>query len=144
MSHGVRVKCPDCEAIVEHSCRSDVREAVHALLSWVPEYGFASPELTAAFEATGRKTRWIDETETVKEHLAKPFFGSQSWSYPLFEKEEARTFHALIHNLVRAIGINPYEIEDEVHRELLARGVEKAATEEARTKRRVGNEKRKK
>jgi len=111
---GFQVICSDCKAEVVHECRSDVREAVVALLTWAPHTGFQTEALAKAFADAGVESQWIGKEEDVSERFRRPFFGSQAWSYPMFGKEEARTFHALIHNLVRAIGIDPNEIEVEI------------------------------
>lgn len=111
---GFQAICSDCKAKVIHECRSGVREAVVALLTWTPHTGFQTEALAKAFADAGVESQWIGKEEDVSERFKRPFFGSQAWSYPMFGKEEARTFHALIHNLVRVIGMDPHEIEADI------------------------------
>lgn len=136
MSKGVRVICPDCGDTVEHSCHSNVQRAARDLLAWVPEYGLATEGLQREFEAAGRACQWIDEGEKVEDRFKRPFFGSQSWSYPLFgSKDEARTFHALIDNLIRATGIDPEVLKAEIY-------TQQRAKEQADADRKSGVQKR--
>jgi len=123
MSNGVRVLCPDCGDTVRHHCHGSIKQAVISLLSWVPEtHGFASEELDKAFEAAGRKEGWIDDDETLEQIFQRPFFGSQSWVYPLFgSKDTARSFFAYLHGLIRACDIDPDEINQKIHEKRRAR-----------------------
>ena len=129
MTRGVRVLCPDCAAMVVHDCHNGLKRAVMEFLEWVPEY-LGTPELEAALLESGKKNDWIhDENDPEDTFKGHPFFGSQNWSYPLFgSKDQARTFHALIHNLITAAGLDVDALEGEVHHRLQA----KAAAEEQR------------
>ena len=116
----VRVLCPDCGDVVMHTCHSGVRQAAYDLLSWVPEHGLADEKLEVALVASGKKAQWIDkkvDTDTAIAEIRKaPFFGSQAWSYPLFgSKDVARSFHAYLHNLIRAAGLDPDKIESDIY-----------------------------
>jgi len=134
MSKGVRVICPDCGDVVEHRCHSNIRRAVENLLKWVPDHGLATDALEKALVKAAKETGWNSDIENMKK---APFFGSQAWSYPLFgSKDTARTFHALIHNLVRAVGLDPDEIEQKIEQEATAR-------EKAEADRKAGVQKRK-
>jgi len=132
---GFQVICSDCKAEVIHECRGDVREAVLALLTWAPHTGFQTEALAKAFADAGVESQWIGKKEDVSERFKRPFFGSQAWSYPMFGKEEARTFHALIHNLVRAIGMDPHEIEADIGASLDAAAQSRAEAQERRNTR---------
>ncbi len=123
MRDGVRVMCPDCGDTVQHHCHSSIRKAVIDLLSWVPETnGFATEEIDKAFEAAGRESGWIDADDTLEQIFQRPFFGSQSWVYPLFgSKDTARSFFAYVHNLIRALDIDPDEINQLLYKARKAR-----------------------
>lgn len=132
---GVRVICPDCADLVAHTCNSQLKEAITDLMSWVPERGLGTEALEEALIASGKEHGWIEEGEE-KAHEDSPFFGSQGWSYPLFgSKGEARTFHALIHNLIRATGIDPHDIQVEVHQRMEAEKERKAEAKKNREER---------
>lgn len=120
------ITCSRCEAPVTHECRRypDVneegkrvwvdflseRERDHPnilvdsfikLLNFTPEYGL--PEST--FEAL-RKSTWYDPGDEKA-----PFF-SQAVIYPLLDgKEDARTFFAYLHAVIRAAGFEPHEVK---------------------------------
>jgi hypothetical protein len=137
MSNGVRVICPDCGDVVSHACHNETRKAARALLAWVPDCGLATEGLTKEFMKAGRKNQWIQKGDTAERRLRRPFFGSQAWSYPLFgDKGTARSFHALIHNLILAAGIDPDSMEQEIR-------VEHKAREKAEADRQAGIKKRK-
>jgi hypothetical protein len=133
MSNGVRVLCPDCGDLVSHQCHNDIRQAVIDLMSWVPDsQGFASQRLNKAFEAAGREAGWIAEDETLEHIFDQPFFGSQSWVYPLFgSKDTARSFFAYLHNLIRALNIDPDEIREQIY---AAREAREAAENERKAR----------
>jgi len=122
---GVRVICPDCGDTVQHTCHSGLAQALRELLTWAPERGFATDKLEKALVEAGVEHGWIEKgkgKEYLAEHRESPFFGSQAWSYPLFgSKDTARSFHALIHQVVRAAGMDPHGIEQEIRREQQAR-----------------------
>ena len=126
----LKVTCGDCNQPITHECDSNIKEALEHLLSWVPSPAWASERMAKAFQAESKAQG--DEHDFT----TKPFFGSQGWSYLIFHKEDARTFHALIHNLIRAIGIDPHELEIQLYR---AR--EKVKAEEAERKARVAAKK---
>jgi hypothetical protein len=138
MSHGIRVICPDCAEVVQHTCHNPIRKAVVDLLSWVPEgRSLATEKLNKAFMAAGRETGWIGDDETAEQRFSEPFFGSQSWSYPLLgSKAEARTFHALIHNLIRTVGMDPDAVIDEIYQARMRREEEAKARAVGAQKRR--------
>jgi hypothetical protein len=134
MSKSIRVICPDCGDVVLHHCHNEVHRAVRALLKWVPEHGLATEGLEKALVKAAKEHEWDADLEKMKK---SPFFGSQAWSYPLFgSKDTARTFHALIHNLVRAVGMDPDAIQNEIYLETQTR-------EQAEADRKAGVQKRK-
>jgi hypothetical protein len=110
-----------------------MKRAVRALLAWVPETsGFATDELNQAFMKAGREFQWIDENETAEARFKEPFFGSQSWSYPLFgSKDTARSFHGLLHEVIRSAGLDPDALMREIR-------VERTAHEKAEADRKAG------
>jgi hypothetical protein len=126
----LKVICEDCDQPIKHECNADVKETLERLLSWVPEPAWASGRMEKAFHDESKAQ---DDEHDFRE---EPFFGSQGWSYLIFHKEDARIFHALIHNLIRAIGIDPHELEMQLYR---AR--EKVKSEEAERKARVAAKK---
>lgn len=101
----LKITCNRCHQELAHHCGGDVLEAVEHLLRWVPECG-GEPAVVRAF----KKSQYPPGPNDRE----MPFFGSQCWSYSILGKEDARTFHALIHNLVRALGIDPNEIENKL------------------------------
>ena len=125
----LKLTCTRCNETVEHKCRTDLREALQKLLDWVPEGGY-HPEV---FEAVERQPGF----EAVD--LSYPFFGSQSWSYNLMAKSDARTFHALLHNVCLAAGMDPEDMLnracDKAHAEILAREERSRAFQERVQKR---------
>jgi hypothetical protein len=137
MADGIRVICPDCGDLVSHHCHGDLRNAIVSLLSWVPETGLATEALTKAFFKAAKEHGWTAEPDSLKQ----PFFGSQSWSYPLLGvKDTARSFHATLHNVIRAAGFDPDEIIQEIYEKRQRReaeekarldGIEKRKTERA-------------
>ena len=116
MSEKIRVLCPECGDVVSHHCHSNLKRAAYDLLSWVPE-GFATEKLEKAVMAAGRETGWIEKSDKAEDQFKHPFFGSQAWSYPLFgSKDTARSFHAYLHNFIRAAGLDPEAIMSEIHK----------------------------
>lgn len=103
----IELKCTRCKQEIHHTCNMELAEALMHLLRWVPES--AHPEVLAGIRTAGVTHGWLDPGE---EFEGQPFFGSQSWSYAMFGKEEARTFHALINNVMRAAGMDPNDIAE--------------------------------
>lgn len=101
----IEIKCTRCNEKIHHLCNEDLGDAIIRLLRWVPES--AHSEVLAGIRAAGVKHGWLQPDENFSE---QPFFGSQSWSYAMFGKEEARTFHALINNVIRATGRDPNDM----------------------------------
>lgn len=112
------IRCTHCNSTVEHVCKTNLKQAIYALYSWAPEY-FGDDEFREAYVAHGRRQGWLDENEDpTKDPVPHPFFGSQAWSYALFGyKGEARSFHALIDNVVRQAGFDPDDIGKQVYAE---------------------------
>lgn len=98
------ITCGRCKAPVSHVCGETFQAALMSLLTWVPGGYFASEEIAAAFKAESERQQ---DDYDFAEH---PFFGSQAWTYLIWRKEDARTFHALLNNVMRASGIDPYEM----------------------------------
>lgn len=109
----MEIKCAKCNLNIVHNCHSDLLSAAKSLYSWAPNQ-LGDDEMHAAFVAHGERSEWLAKGEDPgKEPYPSPFFGSQAWSYALFgNKDDARTFHALIDNLVRAAGLDPDSIRD--------------------------------
>jgi hypothetical protein len=129
MSRGVRVICPECADVVAHHCNTEIRKAVVDLLSWIPEGGFATDKLGDAFMEAGKELGWLEKDAKLEDQINHPFFGSQAWSYCLFgSKDTARSFHSRINTLIRALDIEPAEIE----REIETKRQRKEAEEKAR------------
>ena len=120
----IRVICPDCGDVVEHHCHSNIQKAIVDLLTWVPSHGPATEGLTKALVKAGRECEWIgkDDKTPPEERFDAPIFGSQAWSYLLLgSKDESRTFHALIHNVCRAAGVDPTQVMSDFYQERDAR-----------------------
>jgi hypothetical protein len=138
MSRGFEVICADCKQKVVHHCHAEIEEAVVDLLTWVPETGLATKGLERAFFAAAKEFGWTAE----KDSFEHPFFGTQSWSYPLLGvKDTARSFHGLIDNLVRALGFDSHAIMAKYYKEREAKEKE-LAERQARIKKRKAKEKR--
>lgn len=101
------IKCATCGKTIVHQCHDDFREALKSLMAWVPEY--AHPEAVAGIRKAGVDEGWLTQGEVFEN---QPFFGSQAWSYAMFGKDNARTFHALLNNVMRAGGVWPYDLEE--------------------------------
>lgn len=84
---------------------AEVQKIVRKMMKWVPE---AAPAET--IEAMRSNKDWYTEGDEDN-----PFFGSQSWIYPLLGKEDGRTFFAFLHGLMRAAGVNPDSFEGEAN-----------------------------
>lgn len=103
------IRCMKCQSPVEHVCGTDFRRAVMELLTWVPEGGLSSTWLDGeAREAVIKAAQQRDGED--EDFQIMPFFGSQSWSYLLFHKDAARTFHALLNNVLRNAGLDAHQI----------------------------------
>lgn len=134
MSDGFQVVCADCQQKVVHRCHTEIEEAVVSLLTWVPETGLATSGLKRAFFKAAKEHGWNAEPDS----LTHPIFGSQSWSYPLLgSKDTARSFHAVIHNVVRALGFDPHAIMERYYAERAAHEKLHAEREALRKKRRA-------
>jgi hypothetical protein len=138
VSKEIRVICPDCGDVVEHHCHSSIRKAIVSLLTWVPSYGPATEGLAKALVKAGRECEWVekDDKTPLKERFDAPIFGSQAWSYLLIgSKDEARTFHALIHEVCRAAGVDHTQVMEDFYRE-------REASRKAEADRKAGVQKR--
>jgi hypothetical protein len=102
------ITCDRCKLPIQHICNEEFKEALTSLLTWVPEGAWSSPQMAKAFTAESK--RQGNEHQFDK----YPFYGSQAWTYLIWHKEDARTFHALLNNLIRAIGIDPHELESQL------------------------------
>lgn len=107
-----KITCDDCGQDVTHICDEDFKEAVLRLMTWVPEGAWSSPEMYEAFKA--ESARQHDDYDFDK----LPFFGSQAWTYLIWHKEDARTFHALLHHVIRAAGLDVDSIRQHVHEKI--------------------------
>jgi hypothetical protein len=114
------IKCGRCNCTIVHHCESkdpndsdSPRERVIRFYTWGPTDGkLGDDEMHAAFLASAERNGWGTDTEPGSDTHPAPFFGSQAWSYALLgSKEEARSFHAQIDNLVRAFGFDPHEMK---------------------------------
>ena len=104
-----KITCRDCGQPISHECNEDFAKALFRLLTWVPEGCFASPEIYEAFKAESERQQ--DDYDFTQ----YPFYGSQAWTYLIWHKEDARTFHALLKNLMRSAGIDPHEMDMKVN-----------------------------
>ena len=101
----LKVICQRCNKEIAHRCDLDVQEALLTLLRWVPEFR-GEPAVIAAFKKSAFPPGPHDRE--------MPFFGSQCWSYSILGKEDARSFHAYLHNLMTALGLDPHAIENQI------------------------------
>lgn len=117
------ITCDRCKQPVGHVCNETFAEALMDLLTWVPEHGVtASEELSAAFKAASKSQ--LDECDFTK----MPFFGSQVWSYLIWYKDEARTFHGLLAGLIQAAGLDPHKVRLEAAKKARDRRIEEHAS----------------
>lgn len=115
MSHDFEVRCARCKMAVEHICNESFKKALIDLLRWVPEGAFASEEMERAFrDESGRQDAAAPSSPDG--FLSQPFFGSQAWTYLLWHKEDARSFHGYLNNLMRAAGLDPHELTEEAYK----------------------------
>lgn len=120
------IKCSKCNLPVTHICDENFKKTLKRLLTWVPEGMWSSGEMHEAFKAESKKQG--DEYNFEE----KPFFGSQAWTYLIWYKEDARSFHAILNNMIRAAGIDPYQLEQELYQERLAKEKEEREEQERR------------
>ena len=99
MAEHVTIRCESCKQVVRHVCDEDFAENYEQLMKFVLEGG-PSPGLMAAMKEYPTMYEEGDENA--------PFF-SEAFLYCLVGKMNARTIRALIMNLARAAGIDPYE-----------------------------------
>lgn len=91
-----------------------------------------------ALKESGKVNGWDVGEEDGEEYPLEeqPFFGSQAWSYPLFgSKDSARSFHALIHNLIRATGMDPHSVQMEIQRQTEQENAQRKAWKESEAQR---------
>lgn len=122
------IKCGRCKLPVTHVCNEDFREALLHFLSWVPEGMWASEQMAEAFE---KESKSQGDEDDFSKH---PFFGSQAWSYLIWYKEDARSFHGVIDNMIRAAGFDPYQIRNELYQKRQKEEQERKEMEERRQK----------
>lgn len=117
-----KISCRRCDLPVEHVCDDDFKEALTQLLTWVPTPCWASKEIAEAFR--DERKRQGDEGAFDDDYNFEhyPFYGSQAWTYLIWHKEDARTFHALLNNLMRAAGIDPHGMD-----QLVSKSIQEAA-----------------
>lgn len=105
VTYDMEIKCANCSQNISHTCNSDALKAAVAMMKWVPEW--SNDGVCEALEKIGRETGWLDPDQKLSESRV---FGSQAWTYTLFGKENARTFHALLNSLIRASGLDPNQV----------------------------------
>lgn len=130
------IKCEHCKAEVVHVCDAQLVEAILHLFKWVPEGGITGEHAprAALVKAAQKNDEMYHGDASIPPMEEMPFFGSQSWSYLLFCKDSARTFHALLRNVIQAAGLDPHALETRAWTELEA----ERATVEARRRARAG------
>lgn len=137
MMNEVEIKCTRCGATVAHKCEADLKEAFIRLLTWIPACnGFADKDLDRQFLLSGTASGWIQEDVPPESPFKDPFFGSDTWAYVFFDKEEGRTFKALLNELMRAAGYDPHALRDEAWKIVLSAREEAARREAAVNRRR--------
>jgi len=95
MTNNFEIKCADCGAVLSHVCSDNFLEAVKRIYAYKPE------SINVEFSELPGYEKGDDEA---------PFF-SEAFLYPLMGKEDARTILAMLDNVVRAAGIDPYDIQ---------------------------------
>ena len=111
MSDDLTITCNRCKSNIEHVCAPNLRKAIIDLYKWVPE------SMNSALVPLREDVPYTLDDD-------RPFFGSQGWSYALFGKHSARTFHALIDRVISEAGFNPRDLRNKV---LHAHDVEETA-----------------
>jgi len=94
------IRCTECGLEIEHKCHSDVEAALSALLGFDVEFKAHAKKL---MQVANDGNYYEDGDENA------PFF-TESFLYPLFGKEDARTLIALVHNVAVACGFDPEEL----------------------------------
>ena len=125
------IKCKDCDQPIAHICHEDFKEALIRFLSWAPEGMWASGEMAAAFKQENEKQGNNYDFQKY------PFFGSQAWSYLIWYKEDARSFHGVMDNMIRAAGFDPYQIRLEISQKRKKEEDERKELEDRRAKRKM-------
>lgn len=126
-----KITCSKCKQPVEHICNEEFKDAVIQFLSWVPEGMWASGQMAETFKKASK------EHEINYDFQKQPFFGSQAWSYLIWYKEDARSFHGVINSMIRAAGLDPYQIETDLYHKRLQAEKEKQELEALRAKHRM-------
>jgi hypothetical protein len=112
-------------------CDEGFVNALIYFLSWVPEGMWASPQMAATFKWSS------EEHEDMCDFQKQPFFGSQAWSYLIWHKEDARSFHAAIDNMIRAAGFDPYQLKLDLAQKRKQEESEQKELEDLRAKRKM-------
>lgn len=104
----IRLQCALCGDNIVHQCHTDLREALINLLSWTPDY--VEPQVLEGIRAAGQVNGHGDDHDGDDRIEDSPFLGSQNWVFPMFDKDDARTFQGLLHTVLLAAGIDPRTI----------------------------------
>lgn len=127
MRDGLKVVCDRCNCELEHVCNPDLPEAAVSLYRFKPE---GASSLVPAMKKTGYYSEGDENA---------PFF-SEAFLYSLLGKENARSVLALINNLVRQAGLDPYAMGTRGIAEEIAKERETAEIETNRLKRTLQEE----
>ena len=96
------IKCLRCNQVLTHVCDDSVTEVAKRLYAYVPEIPYKV--VRAGFKAMTDDFYYSEGDEKNM-----PFF-SETFLYNLIGKEDARTVLALVGNLLRAAGVDPYAV----------------------------------
>lgn len=98
----VEIKCIRCGQVCTHVCNEEIAKVAKRLYEYKPE--IPTKVIRAGFKAMTDDFYYSGDDEENA-----PFF-SVAFLYNLIGKEDARTVLALIGNLLRAAGIDPYSV----------------------------------
>ena len=126
-----KITCSKCNQSITHMCDKGFLNALIYFLSWGPEGMWASPQMADAFKKAS------EEHEDTYDFQQHPFFGSQAWSYLIWHKEDARSFHAAIDNMIRAAGLDPYQLKLDLAQKRQQEESERKELEDLRAKRKM-------
>jgi hypothetical protein len=94
------IKCERCGCELTHTCNGDLRQAVIDLMAFTPHYGMPDFLIKAA-----KKAGFYDEGDEDVPLVSEAFL------YPLLGKDDARTFMALINQVLRCAGVDPHSAD---------------------------------
>lgn len=126
MADHVTITCQRCKNEIAHVCSESLREAAVRLFKWRPTIGFP--------EAMKRRNPWIGRVKGGYDVDGSEIpFLCQVYQYALLGEEDGRSLIALVNDLLRAAGLDPFSLKEAAARELLAMKLAREDAERRRT-----------